>query len=63
MDFWDANFMKNIGFWLVFNASKKVPGYFAIAKYGISRHFSIPGALSVYVYIYIYIYIYIYVCI
>ena len=50
--FLDANFMKNIGFWLVFNAFKKVSGYFAIAKYGISRHFSIPGALSEYVYIY-----------
>ena len=31
MDFWDANFLKILGFWLVFNASKKVPGYFAIA--------------------------------
>ena len=69
MDLWDANFMKNIEFWLGFNASKKVPGYFAIANYHISRHFcrctlhfqKIYIYIYNYIYIYIYIYIYVYV--
>ena len=48
MDFWDANFLKNIGFFILasFNASKKQKkkkknsGYFAIAEYVISRNIS-----------------------
>ena len=38
MDFRDSNFMQDFSFWPIFNASKKISGYFGIAKYVISRH-------------------------
>ena len=41
MDFWDANFLKNIGFRPVFNGSKEISEYFAITEYLLfSRHIS-----------------------
>ena len=42
MDFWNANFLKNIGFFILasFQCIKKISGYFAIAEYVISRHIS-----------------------
>ena len=42
MDFWDANFLKNIGFFILasFQCIKKMSGYFAIAEDVISRHIS-----------------------
>ena len=54
MDFWDANFLKNIGFfqfWPAFNVSKKISEYFAIAEYVIIRQIYIlfPGVLSEYI--------------
>ena len=48
MDFWDANFLKNVGFFILASflnqkkkkKKKKNSGYFAITEYIISRHIS-----------------------